>query len=628
MKSIKAKAGFTLIELMVAMGAAGSLAVIDAHDNNVQTTQEEARALGNEVFQYETAVSRFLAANVGDVSVVGTYTGSSWLKDSSCSGMASEKYLPCNVIPGGSTVSFGISPVTTVTSDADNKLSARTVWDVVRGDDGNPDTLAMGLAAIVASGSYISQHEDMPAGYIAPTVFCPNLAAVSAALSGICQTDANRIVSSSNISPTTNLWLRTDHENTMRAALEFDPSGAVSSNADLQSADNRSDGSWLRQIVGVSRLYNRAGSGQSLALGNAAGNSIYSDAFLTTNGLLNGAVIVDGDAAIMRDFYAKYNAYVGGNLDVGGDISSGRDIRATRDVISGRDLRSNNDVRANFDVISDNGDIVALNGDVNARDINASRDVIAQDDIIAGDDITADGNITAIGNMYTQRVYDRNNTSKYIDPSSRSQISSLTASSDIRATRFYDQNNTYYYTDPSSTSRINGLDVRGRSTFRDYIQLTKNVSKNGSCSPNGLVAKFSDGQLANCVSGKWQAVGGGTGYAHLFKAHAGKTVSCRPTYRNSYTDYTASGRAYARVLSDGTPQVKSGGAWRNAAPHHIQDATSDPSYYNRGDYGGRVGLFSFRGTQKVKVQTGSINGVIPIASLVEASCTASWPAPY
>lgn len=570
------KAGFTLIELAIALGVSGSIALVDYSEDRLADTQDKARSLGNEIFKYDLAVSRFLAANAGDATVAGTYIGSNWLKDGSCAGGVSpEPFLDCLSIPSGSTRSFGISPTTVVTSNPASGLAARTVWGQVRGIDGNPDTMSMGMAAMVASGNYLSQLQDAPAAYQGPTVYCPDLTGMAPEIAAICGATRNQIVSTSSISPTTDIWLRTDHQNAMRASLEFSTDGSVTDESSLKDADDRSNSSWLRQISGVARIFNQPNGGQSLSLGSNSGDSIYSDAFLTSNSLLQDAIIVDANLAVMQDVYVKANAFidgdveVAGDMDVEGDIYSDQSIRSLYDITSGRDTRSNRNVVAAQNVVSSGGDIIAYNGDIRApngsvmatnisadNDVRSGRDLVSDRNVRANSDITSNGDISAQGSMRAGIFYDKDNSSKYINPSSRSQVSSITASSDIRATRFYDQNNTYYYTDPSSTSRVNGLDVRGRITANEYLRLNRTVSPGGGCSPNGLVGKTSSGQIASCVSGRWQASGGASGLKGMFKAYAGQTITCR------VTGGTATNAA--RVLSDGTPQVKVKGKWVDA----------------------------------------------------------------
>lgn len=124
-------------------------------------------------------------------------------------------------------------------------------------------------------------------------------------------------------------------------------------------------------------------------------------------------------------------------------------------------------------------------------------------------DIVDANRLDSRGEVKGSLFRDINNTGRYVNPSSRSVVDSITATGDMRASIFYDQDNTYYYTNPSATSRINSVDVRNRLTVRNHIYLTRSVSQGGSCSPSGLVARFSNGAIASCTSGRWKAADGG-----------------------------------------------------------------------------------------------------------------------
>lgn len=558
---MRSKKGFTLIELGISMGIMGSLAVVGAQDEQFETTQVEARILGNEIFQYNAAVSRYIAANAGDGTVVGTRVGSDWLKGSSCSGgLASEDFLACDLIPDNRTLKYHSQPRTTISYSVDGDMSARTVWDTIVGESGKPDSMVMGTAALVASGNYISQYDDVASGYQSPTVYCPDLGTVSASISVICGANRNAIVSTANVTSTVEPWLRTDHANTMRHAIEFDPDGDLTTAADLQSVENRADQSWLRQMVGVARLYNGTGAGgQSLVLGGLTGNAIYSDAYLASNSLLNGAVVMDGNAAVMNDIYGKANAFIEGDVrSATGDlVADTGDILADSGQVRGAYVRSLGDVRADGNIRAGSNTYAQRYYDSNDTGYYVDADSTSRLGSVDADDVASRGEVK--GTLFR----DVNNTARYVNPSSRSVVDSITAAGDVRATRFYDQNNTYYFTDPSSTSRINSMDVRNRLTVRNHIYLTRSVSQNGWCSPNGLVARFSNGALASCASNRWKSASGG--------GSACTRNTTRRVYTGSTTDYggrdsgntTTRNYKYQICSHDQTKWVDTGATYSN-----------------------------------------------------------------
>lgn len=484
--------GFTLIELGITMGIMGSLALVNVQEDKFETSQLNAQALGKEIFQYNAAVSRYLAANAGDSSIADVHSGSDWLKGADCSGgVASEDFLACDLIPENRTLQFGAQPRTTITYSADGNLSARTVWDTIVGAQGNPDGMVMGVAALSASGNTISQYDDAAGAYQSPTVYCPDLPTISSTISSICDTDRNAIISTVNVTSTVEPWLRTDHANAMRHVIEFDPDGDLTAAADLQSVENRADQGWLRQIVGVARLYNGNGiAGQSLTLGSRSGSSIYTDAFLTSNGLLNGAVIVDGDVAAMNDLFVKTDALIEGSVIAGNDISAGNDVVAANDVVA------------------TTGDVVADSGEVR------------------GGVVRSLSHMEAATHVSAQRLIDRDNASYVIDPNMTSRVDVVDANlvesrGEVIGRYFSDRDNTAYRVDPSGLSRVNNLLVAGHAEVGNGLHFSNSdyasVNIGQSCTINGELKRSStSGQVLNCVSGEWRPLGGPSGeYAYF-----------------------------------------------------------------------------------------------------------------
>lgn len=327
--------GYTLIELSVAMAIAATLGVTQMQSQQIENSQEKARSTGKEMFQYNMALSNYLVANKDDAaSVTGTHVGTSWLKDTTCGGTSTESYLPCVYLPDGKTVINKIVPTTEITVEADGSLQGRTVWSPIIGNSGEPDGTEMGIAAMVASGAYIS-HKDMEAtGSQGPSVFCPDITSYSASIDAICGTDKNRIVSiSSSLSTaagggTSEEMLRTDHGNTMKSAIEFDNGSGVPMNETGVNSLENYDNTTLRQIANVARIYNIGSGSEPLILGRASGSNIYLDSDLLSAGLLDSAsVLLDGNVGIKGD------AYMTGDLSVKGGIKSIMNIETNNRLI-------------------------------------------------------------------------------------------------------------------------------------------------------------------------------------------------------------------------------------------------------------------------------------------------------
>lgn len=75
--------GFTLLELMLVLSITTSMAIVTFQDKILETEQAQARRLGMEIFQYNSAVQNYLAHQSGSTnpsSLQGKYTGVNWLK--------------------------------------------------------------------------------------------------------------------------------------------------------------------------------------------------------------------------------------------------------------------------------------------------------------------------------------------------------------------------------------------------------------------------------------------------------------------------------------------------------------------------------------------------------------------
>lgn len=450
--------GFTLVEMAVALGAAGTMAVVSAQEGSFETSQDKARALGNEVYQYNAGVSRYLVANASDSSVVGTHSGSDWLKGATCpGGLADKSYLSCDLIPNGKTLQYGSTPRTTITQDADGSLQARTVWDTVIGDEGKPDTMVMGIAALVASGNYVSQVGDAAAGYQSPALFCPETAGASAAISDACDTDRNAIVSLSSTNGSTDAWLRRDHGNTMAHVIEFDNgSGQPTTDAQLASVD----GSNWRQMVNVSRIYNMGASGNdSLILGKMYGSALNATSFVSSYNLLQNSIVMDGNLGVMNDLYVRSNAIVNGDMQV-------ENIHAKADILADGDIESKGNIVADHDITAGNM-IKSLGSIESAGNVEVGGNLLTRGESTFDGVVRARDQLRIDGNLYAPRMIDSSNTSRFIDP--------------------------------SGTSNIENLNIRNN------LYIDKKANEGTYCDTNGKVARKNDGQILSCVNKKWTA---------------------------------------------------------------------------------------------------------------------------
>lgn len=360
--------GFTLVEIAATLGIVGTLSLISAEEGDFEMTQVKARALGNEIFAYNSAVSRYLAHHANDDSVVGSvFTGSSWLKGSGCSGSAVSEFLSCESFPSGESISYGLTPVTEISKTPEGSLEARTKWETLLGDGGKPETMAMGLAALVASGNVISQLGDVSAAYQYPTIFCPETSGFSPSISAACDGDINSIISYASINAHLDNWLRVDHGNTMRHVVEF--SDSPSDQGDIDDIDDGSaSGSWggsgMRQIINVARIYNRGLGDDSLVLGKKGGKNIYTDEFLDSKSLLEDSVIVDGNAAVMNDLYVKLDAYFNQDINVLGAADITGDVKVGGDVIVGEGkavIKNNGVIQASKFIDNSDGNLIDPN---------------------------------------------------------------------------------------------------------------------------------------------------------------------------------------------------------------------------------------------------------------------------
>lgn len=477
---MKTHKGFTLVELAVALGISATVMSIQMQNNELETAQVKAASMGKDIYTYNSAVSRYITNfSATPDTVVGTYTGSSWLKSASCGGTGSIDYLNCLSLENDRTRNYLSVPTTTITKSSDGALNARTVWSAVEGEGGRSQSMVMGIAAMTASGSYVSEN-DSPASYVGATVYCPDIAAYTADIVATCQSDRNRIISTSSTNASIEKWLRVDHANTMLGAIEFDDgTGNATPNTGPGLSLDDIDGQNLRQIVNVSRLYNNGVSGDdSIIIGKQEGNSIYSDSFVTSNNLLEGGVIIDGDLATMGDIYAKTNVYIGKKLEVNGDAYMGSDIEVEGDAEIKGDLEARKLYASH-----------AINSDGQIRGYSLA----SNNNITAKGGARIDGTITGRGQLDIEKLArfgDSIEATGYIK-----SASSIMAGGDMYASGSIISKN--------NITASGFITARGRLNAKEDIFMQRKDIEGASCSVNGLLSRDSDGGAMSCVKRKW-----------------------------------------------------------------------------------------------------------------------------
>lgn len=481
------KKGFTLIEISAAIGIAGTMAVVSSQEDRLHNMQLNAQALGNEIYQYNVAVGELISTYSGKPENIAGWntssnntiqSGAEWLKGPACgSSVGNGSFLHCDALPSGHTVRLNLEPRTEVSLDTDGNLIAKTIWIPMMNTDDM--ALSLGTAALVASGNYVGDRDNPLSGHHSPTVYCPDMTSFSADMMSTCSGNQNRIVSTVSTNPDNDVWLRTDHGNTMKHVIEFDDgSGTPTTNAALAGVDNTN---W-RQIVNVSRIYNIGGSGNdSLILGKLHGNNVYSDSFVTTQNLLNDAVIIDGNMGVMGDFYARADAIINGDITTQGAISAQGDITSSSNIAAANNISSGNNISAARSV-SAGTDIFA------GRDVNAARDVRSRD-VISSRNIQAGNSIRSLGSL---RVDGESNFSGDVRARNRLTIDGLL--------------------DANGALRVSGNTI-GQSYIRSnsYLQgnqlkLSTSQVEGRSCS-TGSVGRTSNGTLLNCTWGRWRVAG-------------------------------------------------------------------------------------------------------------------------
>jgi type II secretory pathway pseudopilin PulG/predicted acyltransferase (DUF342 family) len=571
--------GFTLLELLLVIGITTSMAVVTFQDKMLETEQAQARRLGMEIFQYNSAVQNYLAHSSGlpnPASLQGTYTGINWLKSSSCGGTANKEWLSCKFLAHSSgKTSFGRLGFTTeIKYDPDAGLTGRTVMTkLTLGNSKQERADLAGLAALVASGAYaVSEDGKAVTAQDSTVAYCPDTAGTSP-INAVCQSDKGAIVMLSRNLSAADRWLRVDHGNVMQNVLEFrtgDPTPA--SQADIHAIDSVS-----RQIRNVARIYN-LGSGNS----NGESDNLYlgkknGDAAKSMVTLPNNAVIVDADQEVLGKLV------VAASIDAQGDISTKGNLRSGGDASIGKNLSVEGTTKSVGDLTTDGNLGVSKNAVIGGKTTSIG-DISGQDNLTIAKDGTFGGKVVA------QNI------------NAKGELSSNTLNiagggrfgGDIYAPKIIDSNDNSYFIDPDNNSKLRHLDINtinaqsvasktiqssGRISAGEYIEIKGLAIKGSWCSSNGMIGRDNRGVLLSCISGIWGDSAERGGDAIIFSQTAGdgqtrtqqlvptSTHHCALSFSQSHTHnhtsvnvYPNAGYWYLTVYTVGNSGAKTGNA--------------------------------------------------------------------
>lgn len=547
MRKMRRQAGFTLLELVLVIGVIAIMAMSELQDKTIDFEQMQGRKLGLELFRYNHAVQRAIAAKSSDPSFAGTYTGVDWLKASTCGGPATNTVgmLPCSFLnhTGGTTSVGRLSFTTEITYSAQDGMTAKTTMStyqkngVVMGD-------ISGLAALVAAGAYIVKDEaSPPINEDGTVVFC--LETPSPAVASLCGPAKNQIVMyARNLAPGNN-WLRVDHGNLMGHTIEFGTAGDLpTSDSDLSLVD-----STMRQIRNVARIYNvdDVSGSNALILGNRLGQ-----AARTTAQLLNDSVIVDADQEILGELRVQANITSEGDVfvndtngdGVGGNITAKNNITTSDGDFIAKDTNADGNggnATIQKNITSTEGNVNALDGDIIATDTNkdglggnleAEKDIVSYNGNISAEDgnlYVEDANGDGVGgDMFVRgdgEIDGYLNVGKYLEVDEDARIhgnlfvdkesqlkgklyayedswfqkniyvnENAYVTKDVVADRFVDDDDSNFYVDPNGDSKFNNIFVENRivgsgtgglSIDSNMINLRdKNGTKNSSNAVN------------------------------------------------------------------------------------------------------------------------------------------------
>jgi prepilin-type N-terminal cleavage/methylation domain-containing protein len=416
--------GFTLIELVFVLVIIGMMMILEMQQKTLEIEQGRARNLGVQIYRYANGVQEWMATNAGrmeEMTVNGEFgprSGVDWLKGPLCdnskgtNGISLINHVPCEFLEGPTSsasdnglMNYGhLSFVTDVVDLGGGVMQSTTVFDELSFEGMRANSMS-GLAAMVASGT-----ESVRKNSLALLTSDSNIRyCITEGPTECIGNEGRIIIVSTNVSEN-DRWLRTDHGNKMKNAIEFD--------ANVTDVDTFGYGFSLRQIKNVARIYNEGIDTNddgipdvSAAHPDNDGDGLPDDALFLGKDmhvvpptLLSAGVIVDADQVILGKLNVIGNIETqGGNMisragvDING-VFGGGDIEA----YAGTDASGNSG--GNINAIAVAGDDATSGGDLNAvsaKDAGGNwlngGDVNADDDLNAGDDLKV-GNHADIGN--------------------------------------------------------------------------------------------------------------------------------------------------------------------------------------------------------------------------------------
>lgn len=274
------QAGLTLLEVVLVTGLVAMTSLLTMEASRTENDQNQARLAGNILSQYNNAVRSYVSRNLG---ANGIYSGTDWLKSTSCGGLSSVEYVPCNFPSLSTAVPFprgGLSVQTQLTSvpkglsfetRATSTVTAYKVDTKTRSD-------LSGIIAIVVASSKPTKADVLSSD-----------GKVSAdPKTGVITLEASNVASNDP-------WLRVDGGNLMTGALQMSNVSPL-----------------FRNVTGAAALESFAG--ELLYLGPMSGLSPS----------ITSGVVIDSDATILGELQARDQILaeatiniLSGNLDQG-----------------------------------------------------------------------------------------------------------------------------------------------------------------------------------------------------------------------------------------------------------------------------------------------------------------------
>ncbi|MHD0644190.1 type IV pilus modification PilV family protein [Pseudomonas aeruginosa] len=379
------QSGFTLIELILSVGLAAFATMLAFQSETLDLDQAKARITGNQLTQYNNAVAAWAANNYGAASA--TYTGTAWLKSTTCpGGLSPIAYLPCtfpaadaaNPLPGGQ---LNLVAAITSTGSAPNQLTTITTTSspyIIRVGQVRADLA--GLAGFVAQAAPINN---------SPAVSSTNRRVVTNISSGV-------ITLITTVNGQNNAWLRTDGGNTMNANIKY----------------NNTSGATMRELQNVSRV--QALAAEALTLGNPGGAASGYSVVVDANEIILGNLAVQnaGNAATSVTLTKGSIRTRAGNIStpnqaIAGNVAIGQALIDTDDTAYYADPTGTSVLnRAIFNNGLTTGQVIDLN-DGNYKAIPSGTSTLWQPSTFS---TTVYGNTNIFGTLDTAEFFEMPNT--------------------------------------------------------------------------------------------------------------------------------------------------------------------------------------------------------------------------